>query len=325
MWLNNWFKNRPRPSEPRRRSVRLCLERLEDRTMPSNFTAGNVADLIADINAANDAGGSNTIALVAGTTFTLTAPYGPYSFPGLPAVEKNDNLTIIGNGDTIERSAARNTSAFGLLWVYSGAALTLENMTLQGGLTIGEGGGAISSAGALTMINVTVQHNTAEGGPADTGTSDFFLGGPVFGGGIASGGSLTLQNCTIQSNQALGMSPGTDAFGGGLSVTGGTATLTNVTLTSNTAQAGPGSSAYGGGLYVENATISLHNVSLTENVAKAGKSPSYTGDPRVGIGGGLYIDPSAVVYLDAVTRDHIRHNHAETSNNDVFGTYVLIP
>jgi len=175
------------------------------------------------------------------------------------------------------------------------------------------------------MINVTVQHNTAEGGPEDTGTSDFFLGGPAFGGGIASSGSLTLQDCTIQANQIFGVYPGTDVFGGGLSVTGGTATLTNVTLTSNTAQAGPGSSAYGGGLYVENATISLHNVSVTANVAKAGKLPSYTGDPRVGIGGGLYIDPSAVVYLDAITQAHIRHNHASTSNNDVFGTDILAP
>jgi hypothetical protein len=40
--------------------------------VPSNFTAASVSDLIADINAANLAGGSNTITLVAGTTFTLT-------------------------------------------------------------------------------------------------------------------------------------------------------------------------------------------------------------------------------------------------------------
>jgi hypothetical protein len=51
-----------------RRRPRLSLERLEDRALPSNYTAGSVADLIADINAANTAGGSNTI--------TLTAPKG---------------------------------------------------------------------------------------------------------------------------------------------------------------------------------------------------------------------------------------------------------
>jgi hypothetical protein len=42
---------------------------LEDRTVPSNFTAATVSDLIADINAANLAGGSNAIALVAGNTY----------------------------------------------------------------------------------------------------------------------------------------------------------------------------------------------------------------------------------------------------------------
>jgi hypothetical protein len=47
--------------------------RLEARTVPSGFTAASVADLVADINAANAAGGANNITLVAGTTFTLTA------------------------------------------------------------------------------------------------------------------------------------------------------------------------------------------------------------------------------------------------------------
>jgi hypothetical protein len=34
--------------------------------VPSNFTAASVSDLIADINAANQAGGSNSIVLAAG-------------------------------------------------------------------------------------------------------------------------------------------------------------------------------------------------------------------------------------------------------------------
>jgi hypothetical protein len=39
--------------------------------VPSNFTAANVSQLIADINAANQAGSSNTITLLAGKTFTV--------------------------------------------------------------------------------------------------------------------------------------------------------------------------------------------------------------------------------------------------------------
>ena len=53
--------------------ARPVLELLEDRTVLSNYTAASVTDLIADINLANQYGGSNTIGLVAGNTFTLTA------------------------------------------------------------------------------------------------------------------------------------------------------------------------------------------------------------------------------------------------------------
>src|SRR6516164_1501503 len=100
-------KGRPRPSQSpalHRRGPRLTCEQLEDRTVPSNFTAATVSDLIADINAANQAGGSNTIALVAGNAFTLTAVGNSTDGPtGLPVIAAHDNLTILGNGDTVAR------------------------------------------------------------------------------------------------------------------------------------------------------------------------------------------------------------------------------
>src|ERR1700756_3202171 len=87
---------------PRRRGLRLTLEQLEDRTVPSNFTAASVSDLIADINAANLAGGSNTITLVAGQTFGLTAVNNTTDgATGLPVIAGNDRLSIAGNGGTI--------------------------------------------------------------------------------------------------------------------------------------------------------------------------------------------------------------------------------
>jgi hypothetical protein len=45
--------------------VRLHVEALEDRSLLNAYMAATVSDLIADINAANQAGGSNTIALTA--------------------------------------------------------------------------------------------------------------------------------------------------------------------------------------------------------------------------------------------------------------------
>ena len=72
--------------------------------------AATVSDLIADINAANTAGGANTITLTAPTTspYVLTAVNNTTDgATGLPVIAANDNLTIVGNGDTIERSTAR--------------------------------------------------------------------------------------------------------------------------------------------------------------------------------------------------------------------------
>jgi hypothetical protein len=78
MWISR-FRNRipdprcPRLPSPKPRRTRPSLETLEERTLPSGYTAASVAALIADLNAANAAGGSNTITLAANTTFDLTA------------------------------------------------------------------------------------------------------------------------------------------------------------------------------------------------------------------------------------------------------------
>jgi hypothetical protein len=304
-FLRSWLGQSaaaPRKTPPRRRPARrrLSLETLEDRTLPSSYTAGTVADLIADINAANKAGGSNTITLVAGTTFTLAAVNNTTDgATGLPVIAAKDTLTIVGNGDTIQRSTASGTPAFRLFDVAGGASLSLESLTVQNGLAPGGGssgasaeGGAIYSQGTLALNTVTVQNNTAQGYPANF----------VAGGGIYSGGSLTIQSSTIQNNQALGGAgipadgfglpggPGGSAFGGGLYISGGTATLTSVTLSSNTAQGGDGGqggcgsrsgiqfgtaggdggNGLGGGLYAAGGTIDLHNVTVTGNTAAGG-------------------------------------------------------
>jgi hypothetical protein len=297
------------PSPCRRRGP--SLERLEDRTLPSSYTAASVTDLIHDINLANASGPSNTITLVAGTTFTLTAVNNSTDgATGLPVIAANDNLTIAGNGDTIERSTASGTQAFRLLDVASGASLTLNNLTLQGGLAFGggvsAGGGAIYNQGTLLLSGVTVQNNTAQGSPGQyispqIGTAPQ----SAEGGGIYSSGAVTLQGGIIQNNQALGgqgaNTPiggqwGGDGLGAGLYVAGGTAILSNVNLASNTAEGGNGGNGLdsydplsgkrigssggnggnglGGGLYAASGMVSLHNTTVTHNTAKGGGAGS---------------------------------------------------
>ena len=151
-WLQNGLRfrvgerRRSRTAPHKRATYRLVLEALEDRTLPSNFWAASVADLISDINAANAAGGANTITLTAPTTspYVLTTVNnttdGPTGLPVISGGSKNsgaNTLTIIGNGDTIERSAASGAPNFRLFDVAAKGALTLQNLTLQNGLAFG--------------------------------------------------------------------------------------------------------------------------------------------------------------------------------------------
>src|SRR5438874_494935 len=124
------------------------IEQLESRCLLASFTATSVAELIADINAANAAGGSNTITLAAGTTFKLNAVVNGFNGSnGLPQISAGDNLTIIGNANTIQRSTTRGTPAFRLFNIDYGASLTLNNLTLSGGLSDGGSGGGLYNDG----------------------------------------------------------------------------------------------------------------------------------------------------------------------------------
>jgi fibronectin-binding autotransporter adhesin len=339
---------RPQP-RPARRGSGLTLEHLEDRMLPSSYSAASVSALIADINAANAAGGANTIALAAKTTspYVLTAvnnsaAYG--SLNGLPVIAANDNLTIVGNGDTIERSTA--APDFRLLDVASGGSLTLENLTLQGGVCwnsgtyagIGPvfGGGAIYNDGALVLNGVTVQKNYAEsatwggagGGIYSVGGSVTLEGGTIvsfnwamtvgyfpgpesagWGGGLyAQNSAVTVTNSTLDNNHAGAQLQG---YGGGLYALNGTVTVTNSTLDNNTVLAasnGPGPA--GGGLYAFGSTVAVTNSTLDGNVAE------YSSISVGGYGGGLYVGSGTVI----LSNDTVKSNSAGSGGGMYLGS-----
>ena len=325
-WLSSRFTQNPlgrtrrqRPPAKRRPGRRLRLEPLEGRTLMSglSLTAATVPALIADITAANTAGGANTITLTAPSTspYLLTAVNNNsasgstgLNVNGLPIIAAKDNLTIVGNGGTIERSTTVGTPLFRLLDVASGGSLTLENLTLQGGHIPGvsgsEGfpspagpeigaarGGAIYNQGTLVLNAVTVQNNVAE---APLGG----VGRDAAGGGIFSFyGAVMLDGGTIvQNNEAIGTTFGTggNAYGGGLAAIGGSVTVTNATLDNNTARAGSGASfpytagyAYAGGMYASGVTLNLTNATLDGNAATLNYIGGLVGGGAYG--GGLFL------------------------------------
>jgi hypothetical protein len=267
--------------------VRLRLEQLEDRTLMSNFFAATVSDLIADINAANKVGGTNSITLAADQTFTITQVdnssyyHGPN---GLPVIALGDNLTMVGNGDTIQRD--NKSAAFRFFEMAGGATLTLIDLALQNGLSssIYTGGGAILNYGVLTASSCTLTNNSTSGIPV--------------GGAIYNGGAVTLQNSTLHNNTAFD--------GGGIyNNPSGSLTIGGCILSHNSA------TNDGGAILNDGGVVTLCNDTLTFNTAEVG-------------GGGIF---GATVYIDPFTLANTIKNKDSSGVNgstaNIDGPYIL--
>jgi hypothetical protein len=347
--------SRPRP--PGRGRLRPRLEQFEDRTLLASYPAASVSDLIKYINAANTAGGTNTISLTApaASPYVLTAvdntTDGATGLPVISGGGRNvaaDVLNIIGNGDTIERSSA-SAADFRLFDVKG--SLTLQNLTLQGGIAFGSGtsaeGGAIYNTGTLVLSGVKVQANVAEGSNGVTDKhGDGTAGGPAAGGGIWSNGSLRLENGTqVQNNQAIGgtggfatgsrsinqLKPGVggNAFGAGVFLAGGAGTFTGVAVDNNVAVGGLGGAAFngidgdiyagagngsGGGVYIAAGTVALSSDTVAGNQAEGGTNPGEDNDGSA-YGGGIYLAAGTVT----LSNDTVAANSAAATSGTVSG------
>jgi len=202
-----------------------------------NIANGDVAGLIAAINAANAAPDPDTINLAANGIYELTAVHNTSYWTGPTGLPQILNpLAINGNGATIRRSSALGTPDFRILYVGGpGGNLTLDRATITGGRSaigapgyIGGGGGIRVDGGVLLVSNSTIHGNSG----VTTGSND--------GGGILNyQGTVTLINCTITGNTSWG------GYGGGgiLNLFGSSAatlTIIHSTIVGNIADAPPG-------------------------------------------------------------------------------------
>jgi CSLREA domain-containing protein len=144
---------------------------------------------------------------------TIQLPAGPYVLSeGMAGEHDNDEgdldalatggpLVIAGAGAaTTSISAAGITGGDRVMDVLAGATVTFSGVTLTGGAPPGEDGGALRSAGTLTLVDVIVTGNRAGNGTAATIAVP---AGPGHnGGGIAHDGELTLQRAIVSDNFA---------------------------------------------------------------------------------------------------------------------------
>ena len=259
-----------------------------------DIPAGDVTALIDAINTANANGVPDVINLAAGSTYVLS----PASDARIPFTDGGDNglpriyadLTINGNGATLHRDAS--APQFRLLMV-TGANLTVNDLTLTGGIaTVGAsgcitsacGGGIFLYGGSLTINNSVFSGNTVSN--INSGESE--------GGALdADGSSLTITNSTFTGNSA-------DA-GAAISCGTTTALMNNITVRENTAPR-----RAGGILVYRRTTLTLTNSRVQNNIANwAGGGISSSGSliinnseitgnhaqgPSASFGGGINVD-----------------------------------
>src|SRR6476659_453498 len=213
-----------------------------------NIPDGDVAALKSAMTTANANGEPDVINLAANGDYALTDADNSLNGPnGLPLVKDDTaglDLTINGNGATIERSTAVGTPVFRILQLNYQAALICNDLTIENGLLDSSvfpsdrGGGIYLSFGTLTLTNCTVRGNNA-----------------LLGAGIYSYGSdVTVNGCTVSDNVAN--------FGGGIYSVEGTLNGSGSTFSNNTSQGTTTSPGAGGAIY-NNAITAETTLTLT--------------------------------------------------------------
>jgi hypothetical protein len=317
-------RRRPRP-------VRLLLEALEDRALPSTYTVNALTDtgagsgLTGDLRYCITNATSGSDAITFGVTGTINLE------SALPAL--NTSVVIQGPGAgqlTVEHDPSSN-STFGIFTVGSTASVQISGLTIAdgngtaiydgGGYTISGGaiynsgiltisnstlannlaysdsdnvyGGAIYNAGALTVSNSTLANNAAE---------SYY--NEAFGGAVYNAGALTVSNSTLANNAAKGLFNDffdlvyNDASGGAI-YSAGALTVSNSTLANNLAESGS-YDAFGGGVCIAGGTASIDHSTLAGNQAAGG---SVSNQALYGYGGGIWTQSALQVY-DTIVADN---------------------
>ncbi|MEM9302853.1 MAG: hypothetical protein AAGE01_12110 [Pseudomonadota bacterium] len=203
--------------------------------------SGDVAGLIAAIEAANTTPESDRVFLPAQSEYRFRTP-APGAATALPLIE--GRLQIIGNGAVLRRYSAE---AFAHLAVGPDGDLAMVDVVLADG-----GNGAIHNAGRLLAWGVTIEDSSARGGASallNTGTArlldcdvrfNSLAAADPTGGAIVNRGTLEIDDSRLVGNTAFGGTAPTE-FGAALS-NFGQATVSHSVISANGADAAFGRS-----------------------------------------------------------------------------------
>ena len=197
----------------------------------NNLADSGPGSLRAAITAANTHPGADVIAFAHGLRGTVALTSGELGI--------TDALRIDGPG--AGRLAVSGSDASRVFNIGSGAAVSIDDLTITHGHGFLRGGG-ILNAGTLTLSDAVVSDNVVVGLPGMSADVD------PFGGGILNTGTLSVSHTTFIHNQSLGAAgnpggPGSTGLGGAIMSVGtadapATATVSYSTFLDNQAVGG---------------------------------------------------------------------------------------
>ena len=190
---------------------------------------------------------------LAGKTITLTG--------GEIAVKSN--VTIIGSGVTI--NAANQSRIFNIAGTSrSTIDVTINGLTLTGGMSKTQGGAVYLQNANVAMTNVTVSSGTAVyGGAIYVASGSLTMNSVLLSGNTATyGAAVYVSNGTFLMSESV-IDKNSATWGGGIYQIKGSVELTHVTLSNN-------ESTWGGGLYQAAGNATLVDTTFSAN--KAGRN-----------------------------------------------------
>lgn len=236
-----------------------------------------------------------------GSDITITVDLGSIG------ITDNISITVPGSaGVTLTINASGNgDSAFVVNGSAIGTSLSLNNLTLTGAATAGNGGAIDIEAGTVNLENVDIRDGSAA------------LGGAIY---LASGSAfLTASGTTFSNNTA-------SSAGGAIYNNGGQVTFSGGGNSFSNNQAGNG-----GAIYNSRGTLSLGGVSFSGNSATVGNGgaiytvggtidmggTSFSGNSATGNGGAIYNNGSSLSVADGgvFTGNHATENGGAIYND----------